>query len=990
MNEMKIKTIRLGQVVTILKGKKVANIYSNYKQNRKRFIQIEDLRSDANLKYTDEDNAIEVERKDVVIAWDGANAGTIGYGLNGIIGSTLAALKIQDDRILSGFLGKFLQSRSKYIRDKCTGVTIPHVNRRVLENIKIPLFSIQDQKRIESILVLVDDLCRKRKFSFEILEELLRSIFLDMFSKNAVDYKHWKYEKIENLVKPGKNTMRTGPFGSDLLHSEFVDEGIFVVGIDNAVNNRFSWAKKRFITKEKYEKLKRYTLYPGDVLVTIMGTLGKSAVVPDDIPLSINSKHLAALTLNKQKVNPYFISYSIHSDPYILHQIRKNTRGAIMGGLNLRIIKKLKLKLPPIKLQNHFEKIFKHIDYIREKMQKSLEEMDNLFHSLMQQAFKGKLNLNEDAVDSLAEKKIPTEDLHKTPVVEEISAASPEEFITLHHTVQCDIKDYSKKIEVEHKILMQLVNIDKYKAKQKDKSLKEWIKEKLNEITQIALFGKRYVDILLDFEKSEEDRETMKIIKDGMRQFAESIGYTTKHIIVEPNLKPFLLKRDGFIVQKTGTFSTLNNRVNVKLNIIVTGKFCDLSKISQYITPEKDIIVEMEHIIYNEAERQIHSVDPEKFYLPFKFPDEESIEEMLKIRIKERLESIFFAEDVNVIIKRLETELIQRILNLINGNPYHMDIEVMPLRGGGAKEKVNFEVEFLVETVSRWNTFIYKNFESHTQEIEKVKDVLNKDISEKFQTVPYEILKYISTKDSRTLLEIARKSQSKITIIFGLDIKISYVKRKPIKAEEAQQKILEEKVRAQIELETGIIEKEKKVILDKVDKLQNIEIKYLDPEYSDEEPMAYAEKELEKIKKKLIETTIHKSEIFSLPAPESSEELSYGDVHELSSVSEDNAEASFKGLSTKYKPKFADFLRHIKYISNNQPFQFSDIMQGVKGESIDYEKMKYLVFYALRKGLNEKGLHLKQCFFDDSFDSGDEELNKKLRGTIGFQIEYKK
>jgi hypothetical protein len=111
--------------------------------------------------------------------------------------------------------------------------------------------------------------------------------------------------------------------------------------------------------------------------------------------------------LDKEKANPYFISYSIHSDPSLLHQIKNNTRGAIMGGLNLGIIKKLRLKLPPIELQNHFETIFKQVESIRDKMQKSLGEMDNLFHSLMQRAFKGELKLNEEAVDSLMERKVP-------------------------------------------------------------------------------------------------------------------------------------------------------------------------------------------------------------------------------------------------------------------------------------------------------------------------------------------------------------------------------------------------------------------------------------------------------------------------------------------------------------------------------------------------------------------------------------------------------
>ena len=155
--------------------------------------------------------------------------------------------------------------------------------------------------------------------------------------------------------------MRTGPFGSNLLHSEFVDEGIPVLGIDNVVDNVFKWKKERYITEEKYRSLERYTVFPGDLLVTIMGTVGRTAVCPDDLPVCINTKHLSCITLNQELVHPSFVSYSLRHDQEILMQIQLKNRGAIMDGLNLTLIKSLNMCIPPIELQRQFVEIMNRI-----------------------------------------------------------------------------------------------------------------------------------------------------------------------------------------------------------------------------------------------------------------------------------------------------------------------------------------------------------------------------------------------------------------------------------------------------------------------------------------------------------------------------------------------------------------------------------------------------------------------------------------------------
>ncbi|MEI6040185.1 MAG: restriction endonuclease subunit S [Candidatus Berkelbacteria bacterium] len=272
------------------------------------------------------------------------------------------------------------------------GAGLKHISKGYINNIDIPELPIEDQKRIVKLLDKAQEICQKRKKVIGLLDDYLKSVFLEMFG----DGKNFETIKLELLAKKLKGSMRSGPFGSDLRHSEFVDNGIAVIGIDNAVKNKFEWAQRRYITTEKYQKLKRYTIFPRDVIITIMATIGRSAVIPDDIPVAINTKHLAAITLDQSKANPYFIAYSIHSDQRIKKQITSNSIGAIMPGLNLGIIKNLNIIQFPIELQNEFERFYKKIEVLKEKMLSQLEELETQFQVLVQESFKSNDSMSQE------------------------------------------------------------------------------------------------------------------------------------------------------------------------------------------------------------------------------------------------------------------------------------------------------------------------------------------------------------------------------------------------------------------------------------------------------------------------------------------------------------------------------------------------------------------------------------------------------------------
>ncbi len=325
--------------------------------------------------------------------------------------SHLAIIEVDEEKTNPSFIKYFFILKPPFflIRDDA----YPSIKLEDIKNITLNLPDLPTQNKIVALLDKASALVQKREKSIALLDELLRALFLEMFGEANKQFKVWEDVQIKSLAYDRKNSMRSGPFGSYLKHSEFVENGpVAVLGIDNAVKNTFQWKGRRYITNEKYEGLKRYTVFPRDVIITIMGTVGRSAVIPDDIPLAINTKHLACISLDPKKCNPFYLAYSIHSNPYISYQMKAREKGAIMAGLNLTIIKELKLKNAPIELQNQFETIYHNIQAQKETLNLSKTELEHLYNSLLQRAFNGQLNLNVDleldallaAIDVTAEK----------------------------------------------------------------------------------------------------------------------------------------------------------------------------------------------------------------------------------------------------------------------------------------------------------------------------------------------------------------------------------------------------------------------------------------------------------------------------------------------------------------------------------------------------------------------------------------------------------
>lgn len=319
--------------------------------------------------------------------------GSIGkLGVAGVELCTSQAIAFaspNEGRLLARYLYHFLLWSRPGLTALGRGGTQMNIGQQDLKRMQIPLPPIEEQRRIAAILDHADSLGALSRAALHtatgVRASLLRALIDDPSAEK------WPVVRVEDVAVQSKSSIRTGPFGSQLLHSEFVDHGVAVLGIDNAVANEFRWGAARFITPEKYQSLQRYTVRAGDVIVTIMGTCGRCAVVPDDIPLAINTKHLCCITLDQDKCLPEFLHASILGQHVSREALDRWTKGAIMDGLNMGYIKNMPMVLPPIALQREFVEELRAVSAERYALQQRAAHLDTLFASLQSRAFSGRL-----------------------------------------------------------------------------------------------------------------------------------------------------------------------------------------------------------------------------------------------------------------------------------------------------------------------------------------------------------------------------------------------------------------------------------------------------------------------------------------------------------------------------------------------------------------------------------------------------------------------
>jgi type I restriction enzyme, S subunit len=290
--------------------------------------------------------------------------------------------------ITSRFLAYSLWNRIERIKGLAGSTTFKEVSRGNIKKFRLAVPPLPEQEHIVGILDAAEELRRSREQADHRTADLIPALFHEMFGDPATNPKGWPVFPIAELCA-GKYGVKAGPFGSALKKDCYTTSGYRVYGQEQVIAGNFSIGDY-FIDQEKFESLKSCEVKPGDLLISLVGTIGRVVVVPSDVVPGIINPRLLKVTPNPEILDSVFLARFL-SHASTQESLSQSANGGTMGVLNAGILKKVWVPLPPLPLQRDFAERVAGIQAMEASQVASRRRLDDLFQSLLHRAFRGEL-----------------------------------------------------------------------------------------------------------------------------------------------------------------------------------------------------------------------------------------------------------------------------------------------------------------------------------------------------------------------------------------------------------------------------------------------------------------------------------------------------------------------------------------------------------------------------------------------------------------------
>lgn len=330
-----------------------------------------------------------IESGDLLFSW----SGTPGTSFGAFFWSRGKAFLNQhifrvdvDERVADkNYLRYAINSKLDQIMDQAHGgVGLKHITKGKLEAVEIPLPPLPEQKRVALILDKADAIRRKRQQAIQLADDFLRAVFLDMFGDPVSNPKGWNVVELSALVDP-----------SDKLNYGVVQpgeedsEGVPLVRSGNLSDITPDVNELRRVSASIDLKHKKSRLKGNEILIACVGSIGRVGWVGEDM-VGWNIARAVTRIPIREGVNREYI-YRYLQSPVVQGYFERETRAVAQPTLNVGLIAKTPVALPPHDLQIAFLERYRTIQAYKESLLNALEAQENLAASLSNKAFSGQL-----------------------------------------------------------------------------------------------------------------------------------------------------------------------------------------------------------------------------------------------------------------------------------------------------------------------------------------------------------------------------------------------------------------------------------------------------------------------------------------------------------------------------------------------------------------------------------------------------------------------
>lgn len=284
------------------------------------------------------------------------------------------------------YLMYYLLVNASHLDSMGKGATVKGITLDVLKDLSVPLPPLPEQKRIAAILDKADSIRRKRQEAVRLTEELLRSVFLDMFGDPVTNPKGWTVVKLKDTfdLKPQIGTIVPADEHGEQLVVRVGELGKVDVALDRCKSVTLS-----------DQELNRFYLSSGDFLLArAIGSadhLGKASIFQETSTPVVFDSHVMRLRFKKNVIHSTFFYEWLKSKGGKALFMRRAGQTAVQFNVNSEQISAIEIPLPPYFIQMKFVALFEKVRKLYQKNNHSLEGSTQLFNSLLQHAFKGEL-----------------------------------------------------------------------------------------------------------------------------------------------------------------------------------------------------------------------------------------------------------------------------------------------------------------------------------------------------------------------------------------------------------------------------------------------------------------------------------------------------------------------------------------------------------------------------------------------------------------------